>query len=91
MIKKRRKKIPDYVKIYGKEIGLPNLELDYENICNLTFDGKINISIVYYEKIIYILLYLLSALFLKMIKKNYISICFFLMLLVLKMEVQHLT
>ncbi len=45
-----KNKIPIFVNNYGKEVGIPNLKLDYDNKCELCFDGKINIGIKYNEK-----------------------------------------
>ena len=45
-----KNKIPIFVNNYGKEVGIPNLELDYDNKCELCFNGKINIGIKYNEK-----------------------------------------
>ena len=39
--------IPNYLESYGKEVGLPNLKFNEQNICSLCFDSKINIDIVY--------------------------------------------
>lgn len=39
--------IPNYLENYGKEVGLPNLKFNEQNICSLCFDSKINIDIVY--------------------------------------------
>ena len=48
--KEEKNKISNFIKNYGKEVGLPNLCLNNENICSLNFDGKINIDIKYNEK-----------------------------------------
>ena len=48
--KEEKNKISNFIKNYGKEVGLPNLCLNNENICSLNFDGKINIDIKYIEK-----------------------------------------
>ena len=37
----------NYISSYGKEVGLPNLTLNEQGVCSLTFDGKINVDIVY--------------------------------------------
>ena len=39
--------IPNYLESYGKEVGLPNLKFNEQNICSLCFDSKISIDIVY--------------------------------------------
>ena len=39
--------IPNYLESYGKEVGLPNLKFNEQNICSLCFDSKINVDIVY--------------------------------------------
>lgn len=39
--------IPNYLESYGKEVGLPNLKFNEQNICSLCFDSKINIDVVY--------------------------------------------
>ena len=48
--KDEKNKIPNFIRQYGKEVGLPSLSLNDKNICSLTFDGKINIEIIYNEK-----------------------------------------
>ena len=48
--KEEKNKISNFIKNYGKEVGLPNLCLNNENICSLNFNGKINIDIKYNEK-----------------------------------------
>ena len=48
--KEEKNKISNFIKNYGKEVGLPNLCLNNENICSLNFDDKINIDIKYIEK-----------------------------------------
>ena len=48
--KDEKNKIPNFIKQYGKEIGLPYLSLKNNNICSLTFDGKIKVEIIYNEK-----------------------------------------
>lgn len=40
----------EYIPKYGKEIGLPNLKLNDNNVCSLNYDGKINVDIVYNKK-----------------------------------------
>jgi hypothetical protein len=45
--------LPNYIKRYGKEIGLPNLKMhenDLYNICSLCFSESITVDIVYNEK-----------------------------------------
>lgn len=37
----------DFIKMYGKEIGLADLSLNDDGVCSLTFDKKINVDIVY--------------------------------------------
>jgi len=37
----------EYIANYGKEIGLPDLKLNEDGICSLSFDEKINVDIVY--------------------------------------------
>ena len=37
----------EYIVNYGKEIGLPNLKLNEDGICSLSFDEKFNIDIVF--------------------------------------------
>lgn len=37
----------EYIVNYGKEIGLPDLKLNEDGICSLSFDEKINVDIVY--------------------------------------------
>lgn len=37
----------DFVKMYGKEIGLADLSLNDDGVCSLTFDKTINVDIVY--------------------------------------------
>lgn len=32
---------------YGKEVGLPDLKFNEHGVCSLTFNGKINVNIVY--------------------------------------------
>lgn len=39
--------IPNYLESYGKEVGLPNLKFNEQNICSLCFDSTISIDIVY--------------------------------------------
>lgn len=36
-----------YITNYGREVGLPNLKLNESGVCSLSFDGKINVDIVY--------------------------------------------
>ena len=45
--------LPNYIKRYGKEIGLPNIKInenDVYKICSLCWDDNINVDIVYNEK-----------------------------------------
>ena len=42
--------LPNYIKRYGKEIGLPNLKMHENNVCSLCFRESINVDIVYNEK-----------------------------------------
>ena len=42
--------LPNYIKRYGKEIGLPNLKMNEDNVCSLCFRESINVDIVYNEK-----------------------------------------
>ena len=42
--------LPNYIKRYGKEIGLPNLKMNENNVCSLCFRESINVDIVYNEK-----------------------------------------
>lgn len=37
----------EYITNYGKEIGLPDLNLNDDGICSLCFDEKLNVDIVY--------------------------------------------
>jgi hypothetical protein len=37
----------DFIAIYGKEVGLPDLRLNEDSICSLNFDSKINVDIVF--------------------------------------------
>jgi hypothetical protein len=37
----------DYISMYGNDVGLPNLTLNENNICALSFDSKINVDIVF--------------------------------------------
>ncbi len=37
----------EYIANYGKEIGLPDLKLNEDGICSLSFDEKLNVDIVY--------------------------------------------
>ena len=37
----------EYIVNYGKEIGLPNLKLNEDGICSLSFDEKFNVDIVF--------------------------------------------
>lgn len=37
----------EYIANYGKEIGLPDLKLNDDGICSLSFDEKLNVDIVY--------------------------------------------
>ena len=48
--KDEKNKIPNFIRQYGKEVGLPSLSLNDKNICSLTFDGKIRIEIILNEK-----------------------------------------
>ena len=41
--------LPNYIKRFGKEIGLPNLEMNENNVCSLCFRETINVDIVYNE------------------------------------------
>lgn len=41
--------LSNFIKKYGKEIGLPDLKMNENNICSLCFRGKINVDIVYNE------------------------------------------
>ena len=42
--------LPNYIKKYGKEVGLPNLKMNENNVCSLCFRESINVDIVYNEK-----------------------------------------
>ena len=42
--------IPDYIKKYGKEIGLPNLKMNENGVVSLNFRDSINVDIVFNEK-----------------------------------------
>ena len=37
----------EYIVNYGKEMGLPDLKLNEDGICSLSFDEKINVDIFY--------------------------------------------
>lgn len=37
----------EYIANYGKEIGLPDLKLNEDGICSLSFDEKFNVDIVF--------------------------------------------
>ncbi|MDR0393047.1 MAG: type III secretion system chaperone [Puniceicoccales bacterium] len=37
----------DFIAAYGKEVGLPDLRLNEDNLCSLNFDSKINVDIVF--------------------------------------------
>lgn len=39
--------VADFVRSYGKEIGLTELALNDEGVCALTFDEKINVDILF--------------------------------------------
>ena len=41
---------PDYIKRYGKEVGLPNLKFNENGVCSLCFNNKIKVDIVYNEQ-----------------------------------------
>lgn len=43
--------LPNFIQRYGKEVGLPNLKLNGDNVCSLCFDNNINVDIVYNENI----------------------------------------
>ena len=42
--------IPNFIKRYGKEMGLPNLKMNENNVVSLCFHGKINVDIAYDDK-----------------------------------------
>ena len=42
--------LPDYIKRYGKEVGLPNLKFNENGVCSLCFNNKIKVDIVYNEQ-----------------------------------------
>jgi hypothetical protein len=42
--------LPNFIKKYGKEVGLPNLKLNENGVCSLSFDDSITVDIVYIEK-----------------------------------------
>ena len=42
--------LPNYIKKYGKEVGLPNLKLNENGVCSLCFNDCISVDIVYNEK-----------------------------------------
>ena len=41
---------PDYIKRYGKEVGLPNRKFNENGVCSLCFNNKIKVDIVYNEQ-----------------------------------------
>ena len=48
--KEDKNRIQNYITKYGKEVGLPNLQLNDKNFCSLNFDGKIYVDIIYNDK-----------------------------------------
>ena len=42
--------LPNYIKKYGKEVGLPNLKLNENGVCSLCFEDSINVDIVFREE-----------------------------------------
>ena len=44
---KENEDFSEYIPKYGKEIGLPNLELNENGVCSLNFDGQVNVDIIY--------------------------------------------
>ncbi|MDR0755872.1 MAG: type III secretion system chaperone [Puniceicoccales bacterium] len=40
----------NFIAAYGKEVGLPDLRLNEDNLCSLNFDSKINVDIVFRQE-----------------------------------------